>query len=59
MQEVEMMMTLTDVASWPSYNVIIDIFLPKKVRAGRTGLGVREGWRGGGGRYVQILFGYS
>lgn len=42
MQEVEMMMTLTDVASWPSYNVIIDIFLPKKVRAGRTGFGVGE-----------------
>lgn len=54
MQEVEMMMTLTDVVGWPGYNEIIDISPPplkKKVRAGRTGLE--------GGRYGQILFGYS
>lgn len=47
MQEVAMMMTLTDVASWPGYNEMIDIS-PKKVRAGRTGLGER---------YMQKLFG--
>lgn len=46
-----MMMTMTDVAGWPGYNEIIDIS-PQKV----TG---RPDWIGRGGRYVQILFGYS
>lgn len=46
MQEVEMMMTLTDVVGWPGYNEIIDISPPppKKKRYGPAGLD----WRGEG-----------
>lgn len=42
MQEVEMMMTLTDVAGWPGYNKIIDIS-PQKVTGWPDWIG-----RGGG-----------
>lgn len=45
MQEVGMMMTLTDVASWPGYNETIDIFFPK--RYGPAGMD----WAGGMCKY--------